>query len=121
MPDILSRLRSAYAENPASALKLLPQLFQAAGEGLIVELPCSPGDMLYVNSGCLFFHGDKTYTPCEVVNVRLGKDLRWKLYLRPIVKQEIGHYHMIFPASSIGITVFLDREAAEAALKEREI
>ena len=39
MNDIIQRLRSAYTENPASALKLIPEVLQAADEGLVVELP----------------------------------------------------------------------------------
>ena len=39
MSDIIQRLRDAYTENPASALKLLPELFQAVDEGWIAELP----------------------------------------------------------------------------------
>lgn len=38
MPDILARLHAAYAENPASALALLPELLQAADEGMISEM-----------------------------------------------------------------------------------
>jgi hypothetical protein len=37
MSDILSRLRGAYTENPASALALLPELLQEADEGMISE------------------------------------------------------------------------------------
>lgn len=37
MSDIIQRLRDAYAENPASALKLLPKLFQTADSGKIME------------------------------------------------------------------------------------
>ena len=39
MPDLIQRLRDAYTENPASALKLIPEVLQAADEGLVVELP----------------------------------------------------------------------------------
>lgn len=40
MSDIIQQIRDAYAENHAKALKLLPELFQAADEGKIVVLPC---------------------------------------------------------------------------------
>ena len=40
MPDILQRLRDAYEENPASALKLLPELFQKIDEGRVGKPPC---------------------------------------------------------------------------------
>lgn len=39
MSDLIQRLRAAYTENPASALKLIPEVLQAADEGLVVELP----------------------------------------------------------------------------------
>lgn len=39
MSDLIQRLRAAYTENPASALKLIPEVLQAADEGRIVELP----------------------------------------------------------------------------------
>ena len=39
MPDIIQQIRDAYAENHAKALKLLPELFQAADEGKIIEAP----------------------------------------------------------------------------------
>lgn len=37
MSDLIQRIRDAYAENPASVLKLLPELFQAAYNGKIME------------------------------------------------------------------------------------
>lgn len=39
MSDLIQRLRDAYTENPASALKLIPEVLQAADDGWIVELP----------------------------------------------------------------------------------
>ena len=44
MSDLIQRLRSAYTENPASALKLIPEVLQAADDGWIVELPCKPNN-----------------------------------------------------------------------------
>lgn len=40
MPDILQRLRDAYEENPASALKLLPELFKEIDENRVAGLSC---------------------------------------------------------------------------------
>ena len=40
MPDILQRLRDAYEENPASALKLLPELFKETDENRAAGLSC---------------------------------------------------------------------------------
>ncbi|MDD3231580.1 MAG: hypothetical protein PHE09_20580 [Oscillospiraceae bacterium] len=39
MTDIIQRLKDTYAENHAKALKLLPELFELADEGKIIELP----------------------------------------------------------------------------------
>lgn len=44
MSDLIQRLKDVYIANPASALKMLPELFQQYGEGKIVELPCKPND-----------------------------------------------------------------------------
>lgn len=109
MSDLIQQIRDTYSTDKAAVLNMLPELFQAADGGKIVELPCKPGEVLYVNSGCLFSGGDDSYTPCEVVNVRLGKKGGWRIYLRPRVNREIGHYHVIFPASAIGITIFQKR------------
>jgi hypothetical protein len=35
MPDIIQRLRDTYAENPAAALELLPELFKQYNDGQI--------------------------------------------------------------------------------------
>ena len=40
MNDIIQQIRSAYGENPESALKLLPELFKQYGEKLISVVPC---------------------------------------------------------------------------------
>lgn len=39
MSKILNRLELAANTNPAEALRLLPELFRAVHEGIIVELP----------------------------------------------------------------------------------
>jgi len=46
MPDIIQRLKDAYAENPAKALELLPELFKQYDDGLIPVLPCKVGDSI---------------------------------------------------------------------------
>lgn len=47
MPDILQRLRVAYAESHAKALDMLPELFQAMADGEIIEPPCKVGDTVF--------------------------------------------------------------------------
>lgn len=44
MSNILQTLLTTYQQNPAAALSLLPDLFQAVEDGKIVELPCKPDD-----------------------------------------------------------------------------
>ena len=101
MPDIIQRLRDAYAENPASALKLLPKLFQAADNGKIVELPCKRGDTVYRLCGR---KGQRFVAPREVLSVTFA-----------------GNATLIFSTAEdvLDKTVFLTRESAEKALKER--
>jgi hypothetical protein len=53
MGDILSRLRDAYSENPASALTLLSELFQAQDEGKIIELGKESHQPMFVKSDAL--------------------------------------------------------------------
>ncbi|HVI41973.1 MAG TPA: hypothetical protein VM577_15080 [Anaerovoracaceae bacterium] len=121
MPDLIQCLKDAYSENPAAALNLLPELFQAADEGRIVELPCKPGTTVYVyrdTFGGLYGYGifDKIL-PCRVISFSKTKQ-------RATVKLEFWtHQKRIrkrYPISAFGFTVFTTREAAESALKERE-
>lgn len=117
MSDILQRLKDAYQRNPAEAFELLPELVDAIGK-TVVELPALPGKIVFVNSGCLILHDDEPFTRCEVVNVRKGKTGNWKIYLRPMIAKTLGsRNHSIFTASAIGITVFLTRTEAEAAME----
>lgn len=60
---IIDQLKSAYAENPAKALNLLPELFRQADEGKIVELPCKVGDTVYVivSKKCGFWQDGYSY------------------------------------------------------------
>lgn len=51
MPDILSRLELAANINPAEALKLLPELFRVVHDGMIVELPCKVGTIVFTVYG----------------------------------------------------------------------
>jgi hypothetical protein len=59
MPDIIQRLRDAYAENPAKALDLLPELFQAADERKIVEL--DEHTALAISAGASLIERSKQY------------------------------------------------------------
>lgn len=111
MPDIIQQIRDTYAENPAAALKLLSELFKAANEGKIVELPCKVGDILYRTFP--YFH-PSTVDQCEVEHITVSDgNVVVQCYIDP-------DGHIEFELGEFGKTVFFTREAAEKALKERE-
>ena len=114
MPDIIQRLKDAYIVNPAEALAMLPELFQAADGGKIVELPCKVGDMLFcVKAGKI--------QECECWGFQTYKRLlENSVYIYDPETEPTEQDLYQVPTSSIGKTVFLTREAAEKALKERE-
>jgi hypothetical protein len=106
MPDILQTLRDTYAENPAAALNMLPDLFQAVDEGLIKVMPCKVGDKVYWVSH--FGNGINQGAVLSIKISELGIDLEiLNLNGASIVKREYEK-------------VFLTRAEAEKALKERE-
>lgn len=144
MPDLIQRLKDAYIANPASALKMLPKLFQAADDGRVVELPCKVGDKVFVWSKTIPTHeaeefdedgNGPDFVEAKIISIRKnskGWFVKFSVYLHwqdTVHDPECGDYdefvlksrYFTFPAGSIGRTVFLTREAAEAALKEREI
>lgn len=41
MPDIIQQIRDTYATDKAKALNMLPKLFKAVDDGKIIELPCN--------------------------------------------------------------------------------
>lgn len=96
-------------------------------KSLIVELPCKVGDKLYiVGTECL---ADKDSRKCEewtAENPDLSckdcpLDKRLFVYERTVTKHMLGV--LLFEISEnfiFGETVFLSREEAEKALKERE-
>ena len=108
MPDILQRLRSAYIANPAAALDLLPNLFQAADAGRIVELPCTIGKTLW------WFDSDGKLDRGNVVWFETDDD-EWT-----VVAQNPPKGPVFFGFEDFGREVFLTREAAEAEIKERQ-
>lgn len=93
MSDIISRLRDAYMRNPAEALHMLPELFEA--EERIVELPCKIGTPVWI---IYQEWGQGEYADPEVIPDKFDFDMR----------------------NEMGRTVFLTRSAAEQALKEAE-
>lgn len=112
MPDIIQRIRDAYAENPAAALKLLPELFKAEDDGKIVELPCKVGDTVYVTTT-----NRVTSQIEEIAIIKNDIVFRWAQYDESYELTELWDEGE-FSIEDIGKTVFLTRESAEAALKK---
>lgn len=120
MSDILSRLRDAYTENPASALTLLPELFQSADEGKIVELPCKVGDTIN-----RFKWDNGKFDIVSDVVTRIHMNLRGitvytKSKFYPIKTKEYDFAPVKQYPNALADFYIGSREAAEAALKERE-
>lgn len=79
-----------------------------------IELPCKVGDTVYYIEGAYYKSKRQTVTPIKVTEIswkcdRSGRDLGFAL---------IAHGTR-YKFSSIGKTVFLTKEEAERALKER--
>lgn len=104
MNNLLQTLQTTYQQNPAAALSLLPDLFQAVEDGKVIELPCKVGDVLYWRSRFgNAVHDGKVY---EIKISSFGFDLELRTaenqrFLRESEK------------------CYSTREAAEQALKER--
>lgn len=115
MSDIIQRIRDAYTENPAKAIKLLPELFKQYDEGRIPVLPCKQGDMVYLIDYCSGTDKDGNVCPYSCSSTQ-----RKTVFTHSCLK-----YCNIVPVkfyitmlNQIGKTVFLTRESAEAALKK---
>ncbi len=143
MPDIIQQIRDAYSENPAAALKLIPELIKQYENGLIVVLPCNAGDTVYTIKESYFdcencqygneAHYDKEIgrVCCDRENqhcpyvisehipegfeVSKNKNKKWELSL----PGEWG-YEGLEQFSGINGKCYFTRSEAEVALKERE-
>lgn len=97
------------------------ELAQAKKEGRPVVPPCDVGDVVWTNfsmSGWYFREKDRPYS-AKVVFIGLNdSDDMAGGFIN--VSYEKNNGMMQFSFSDIGKTVFLTREAAEAALEERE-
>lgn len=97
----------------------LRELVEADRDGRCVVLPCKVGDKVYViddgdyHSGYKPYAREKEVTEISWKKVRNGKDLGFGLILKGGDCGTSARYKI----SSVGKTVFLTREAAEAALK----
>lgn len=90
------------------ALRHVHELVTAESEGLLPVLPCKVGDAVYL----------RDLTPCKVVGINIGH------YTRTVTIEfndgdRVPNWQ---PRGfdEFGVSVFTTREAAEAALKERE-
>ena len=99
----------------------LRELAKAKKEGRLVVLPCDVGDTVYVIDPGDYEHEYKPYIRSKTVSeinwkATRKKDLGWGLILAGGNCGTSARYKL----NNVGKTVFLTREAAEAALKERE-
>lgn len=108
MSDLIQRLRSAYSENPAAALDMLPELFQAAGEGKIIELGKESHQPMFVKNDAIDIFGGWNDATGAIPSAT-----SWYYEAQGVIEEIAA---MAFGA---GIFYESEREAAEAALKER--
>lgn len=142
MLDLIQRLKNALAAKEYAKIiqEIAPALVNEAADGKIVELPCKVGDTVYVIAKCeeIMMHQDNDYLTgtgavecpfendcdfedCDDENIQIletecgGFALdagQWFVWFANITRDIL--------VSDFGKTVFLSREAAENALKERE-
>ena len=105
MDSILSRISSAYAENPAKALALIPELIEAWETGEIIELPCKVGDTVRAMV-------NRPYNGHDVTIFGTVTDAQAVIRVT-----HSGCRHIDFIAPDFGKTVFLTPEAAQKALE----
>lgn len=104
--DYLPMLRT-WSQN-IGALRYVIELVKAEQEGRLLAMPCKAGDTVYL----------RDLTPCKVIGISIGH------YTRTVTIEfndgdRIPNWQ---PRGfdEFGVSVFTTREAAEAALKERE-
>lgn len=141
MPDIIRQIRDTYAENSAAALKRMPELFKAVGDGKIIELPCKVGDTVYVIAKCESVHVDRdddyftgtgamkcpfedscNFENCSDENERIFETTVSSFWIEndKWIGVLLDNLSAECYVSDFGKTVFLTREAAKAALKKGE-
>ena len=79
-----------------------------------VELPCLQGDKVFLLSSY-----DKKISECTVfsMSIMISSEHRW---FQLVLENKRGAKLLDFHFSDIGKTIFLTREEAEAAMKERK-
>ena len=111
MSNILQTLLTTYQQNPAAALSLLPDLFQAVEDGRVIELPCKVGDTVY-NIASKLENGS-------------SRMISYPSVVRKITFTESGAVYFYagawpFSLEDINKNVYLSSTAAAKALKEHE-
>lgn len=114
-PEEVGRMKEYMQPFTIQDMDRFREIMQAEKEGRLVVLPCGLGGTVYVNfkvRGDYLREKDKPY-PCKVVFIGLSD----KPYLH--IEFKTGR---VWPVNldAIGKTVFQTKEAAEAALKEKE-
>lgn len=125
--EISTEAFSIIAEETGVSVERITDLVKAEKDGRLIEPPCKVGDKvaLYTESWGnvwnynTFYKNGKHYVSGEIVSIiKTKKQLLMKIRAEHNVswKRPTKRY----PVSALGKTVFLAREEAESALKERE-
>ena len=91
----------------------LEHLKQAAAEGRLLELPCAVGTRVYhIEDECMFPDDCHTKRMCKGCDFRL-------LHIKTVTLSSVQEIVELMP--EFGRTIFLAKEAAEAALEEFDV
>lgn len=106
------------------ACNKLAELEDKLENGTLIELPCKVGDIAYSYKKCFYLPHATRIKPnaiitCEIIVIKQTKK-GIHLLLKPLLDETFGKRsaNMWFSLTSIGKTVFLTKEEAEARLKE---
>ena len=103
-------------ENFKKILTKLGRYEDLEAQGRLIELPCNVGDTVYTNSSMVGWYMRLKSRPYEAKVVFIGIN-----GVNNFMNVELSKGRMLqFNFSDIGKRVFLTKEAAEAAMKERE-
>lgn len=106
-------VESAFSDDTSKAERIR-ELLKADKDGRVVELPCKVGDTVY----CC--NGSKYIIDFEVVGFSVDDTGAWLIHAEHHDDEKSTSYGYSLDTDKIGKTVFLTREAAEAALNARE-
>lgn len=102
----------------------LAELEDKLENGTLIDVPCKVGDIAYSYKKCFYLPHATRIKPnaiitCEIIVIKQTKK-GIHLLLKPLLDETFGKRsaNMWFSLTSIGKTVFLTKEEAEARLKE---